>query len=120
MKTKILSALAVLGFMLIGSGAMAQNTMDDQNMNTGQKEMTPKAMMTKLDQNGDKMISKEEADVEEGAMLTDMFDMVDTSKDGMVSMKELKAHDKMMKKDMKKGMKNEKMKMEKEVDSMDY
>jgi len=120
MKTKILSAFAMLGFMLIGSGAMAQNTMNDQNMNTDQKAMTPKAMMMKLDQNGDKMISKEEADVKEGAMLSEKFDMADTSKDGMISMKELKAYHKNMKKDMKKGMNDEKMKMKKEVDSMDY
>lgn len=120
MKTKILSALAMLGFMLIGSGAMAQDTMDHQNMNTDQKEMSPKTMMMKLDTNGDKMISKEEADVQEGAMLADKFDMCDTSKDGMISMKELKAYHKNMKKDMKKGMMDEKMKMKKEVDTMDY
>lgn len=60
--------------------------------------MTPKAMMMKLDQNGDKMISKEEADVKEGAMLSDKFDMADTSKDGMISMAELKAYHKGMKK----------------------
>ncbi|HEA30443.1 MAG TPA: hypothetical protein ENH91_10690 [Leeuwenhoekiella sp.] len=120
MKTKILSTFAVLGFMLIGSGAMAQTTMDDQNMQKDQKAMTPKAMMMKLDQNGDKMISKDETDIEEGAMLADKFDMADTSKDGMISMKELKAYHKNMKKDMMKGMKDEKMKMKKEVDSMDY
>jgi len=117
----------MLGFMLICSGAMAQNTMDDQqmdsqNMNSGQKTMTPKAMMTKLDKNGDKMISKDEADVKDGAMLSDKFDMADTSKDGMISMAELKAYHKGMKKgmkkNMKKGMNDEKMKMKKEVDSM--
>lgn len=38
MKTKILSAFVMLAFMLIGSGAMAQTTMNDHSMNTDQKK----------------------------------------------------------------------------------
>lgn len=121
MKTTILSSLCILGGLFLSSEVTAQTmTMDDEMSTSTQTMMSPKKMMKAIDQNDDKMISMGEAESSDYPMLVEKFEDVDTSKDEMIDMKELKAFHKDMQKDMKKGMNDERMEMKQEVDSMDY
>lgn len=115
MKTKIFSALIIAGFMGLSTAVMAQDDMKAMQNDSNQK-INPKMMMKKMDKNSDSMISMDEANAAEDKMLSSNFDKADTSKDGMIDMTELKAYHK----SMKKGMKGEKSKMKKDIDSIDY
>lgn len=127
MKTTILSTLGIIGFMFLSSEAIAQTTRTTtttsgvNEMNASAQQMvSPKKMMKAIDQNDDKMISMGEAEASDYPMLAERFEDMDSSGDEMIDMKELKSFHKQMKQEAKDGMKDERMNMEEQIDSMNY